>query len=143
MRNAILFLAALLLTACSETTCVCPKGHEDYVGHCPCKASDCECPVRIQKIELDGEMVIDIWGKDDPLTVGDTLYIRARSEDFFIKSLMYGYYIETLDFDSANEQLIKLLLPEGHFSISISIAEKETRSTIKSTIILSNIVVNK
>ncbi len=88
-------------------------------------------------------MVIDIWGKDDPLTVGDTLYIRARSEDFFIKSLMYGYYIETLDFDSANEQLIKLLLPEGHFSISISIAEKETRSTIKSTRILSNIVVNK
>ncbi len=88
-------------------------------------------------------MIIDIWSKSDSLTVGDTLYIRGRSDNFFINSLLYGYTSEYIDDTPGSEQLIKLLLPEGNFTVTAHIAEKGTNNSALSIRILPNIVVNK
>ena len=147
MRKFLLFFALILgiCISCTRTKCECADSKSDYVGHCTCGGENCTCPVRLHIVGKNGCGQYDVWHKD-PLTTSDTLYIQIQPtmEEFVLEYITYGYYF--VDMLGCNEYpyILKLVLPEGKYSISASYSNTTPSSILKvSEIILPEVVVLK
>ncbi len=135
------FLLCFFAVSCGKNSCECTPGHDDYQGHCPCKSDDCQCPVRMHLSKISGEVVFDVWNKD-PLTEGDTLFIKITSDLWRPTHVLYSYYYASIPETDTSPYLVKLVMPKGSYKVNVrlqSLAETSYTTTIN---LLSNVVVN-
>ena len=147
MRKYLLFFSVILgiCISCTRTKCECADNKSDYVGHCTCGGENCTCPVRLHIVGRNGLGQYDVWHKD-PLTTSDTLYIQIQPtmEENILEYITYGYYFVDMLGCNVYPYILKLVLPEGKFSISATYSNPTSGSILKvSEIILPEVVVLK